>query len=89
MLEKIQKSLIELVLESIREDRRGTTSVPTTIVNGVINSFVAVEDPKQRIPGDPSNHLTVSYHRIFATPLIIFPTKSQVPLKSELLLSVL
>jgi hypothetical protein len=60
MLEKIQKSLIELVLESIREDRRGTTSVPTTIVNGVINSFVAVEDPKQRIPGDPSNHLTVS-----------------------------
>ena len=62
MLEKIQKGLIELVLEAIREDRKGATAVPTTVVNGVINSFVAVENPKQRLPGDPSNHLTVSVY---------------------------
>jgi hypothetical protein len=60
MLEKIQDKIIELVLEAIRTDRKGDTAVPTAIVNGVIQSFVAVEDPKQRIPGDPATHLTVS-----------------------------
>jgi len=59
MLEKIQEKLIELVLEAIRIDRKGDTAVPTAIVNGVIQSFVAVEDPRQRIPGDPATHLTV------------------------------
>lgn len=60
MLEKIQDTLIELVLEAIRSDRRGDTAVSTTIVNGVVHSFVAVEDPKHRVPGDPNTHLTVS-----------------------------
>jgi len=60
MLEKIQKSLIELVLESIRDDRKGTSSVPTAVLNGVINSFVDVENSKKRIAGDPSSQVTVS-----------------------------
>jgi len=59
MLEKIKDKLIELVLEAIRTDRKGDTAVPTAIVNGVIQSFVAVEDPKQRVPGDPGSKLTV------------------------------
>lgn len=67
MLEKIQKNLIELVLDAIRTDRKGESAVATTIVNGVIHSFVAVEDPKNRIPGDPSTHLTVyTYALLFS-----------------------
>ena len=62
MLEKIQERLIKLVLAAIKADRKGECAVPTTIVNGVIHSFVAVEDPKHRIPGDPSCQLTVSYN---------------------------
>ena len=60
MLEKIKDNLIELVLEAIRIDRRGDSAVPTTVVNGVIQYFAAVEDPKLRVPGDPSTRLTVS-----------------------------
>jgi hypothetical protein len=59
MLEKIQDRIIELVLEAIRTDRKGDTSISTATVNGVIQSFVAVEDPKQRLPGDPRGTLTV------------------------------
>ncbi|ODM94965.1 Cullin-2 [Orchesella cincta] len=69
MLEKIQDTLIELVLEAIRSDRRGDTAVSTTIVNGVVHSFVAVEDPKHRIPGDPHTHLTF-YEKAFEAPFL-------------------
>ena len=61
MLEKIQLNLIKLVLDAIQVDRKGDSSVPTTVINGVINSFVAVEDPKHRVPGDPSTQLTVRF----------------------------
>jgi len=59
MLEKIKVQLIQLVLNAIQIDRKGDTAVPTRIVNGVILSLVAVEDPKRRIPGDPSSQLSV------------------------------
>ncbi|CAG7835527.1 unnamed protein product [Allacma fusca] len=69
MLEKIKDNLIELVLEAIRIDRKGDSAVPTTVVNGVIQSFVAVEDPKLRVPGDPSTHLTF-YEKSFEEPFL-------------------
>lgn len=43
MLEKIQDRIIELVLDAIRSDRKCDTSISTATVNGVIQSFVAVE----------------------------------------------
>lgn len=39
MLEKIQDRIIDLVLEAIRSDRKGDTSVSTSTVNGVIQSL--------------------------------------------------
>lgn len=60
MLEQIHESLVDLVLEAIRADRQGATSVQTSVVNVVINSFVVVEDPKCKLPGDPASTMTVS-----------------------------
>jgi hypothetical protein len=49
MVEPLKENLVNLLLEGIHYDRLGRASpIITDIVQGVINSFVSVEDYKRK-----------------------------------------
>ncbi|XP_064456504.1 cullin-2-like [Ornithodoros turicata] len=50
MIEPLRTNLVSLLLDAIEADRRGDSSVPQKVVQGVILSLVQVEEYKRKLP---------------------------------------